>query len=95
MPPQAASGLSRAPIPSGIRGAARERMAAVRKPRGDVATESRSLFLREGREGIHNPPPPANESERAAAICRSGVRAAARNRPDLRASNSHQAMPRA
>lgn len=28
-------------------------------------------------------------------ICRSGVRAAARNRPDLRTSNSHQAMPRA
>ena len=34
---------------------------------GDVATESRSLPLRESREDIHTPPPPAKESERAAA----------------------------
>ena len=61
------SGLSRAPVPSGIRSAARERVAAVREPRGDVATESRSLPLRESREDIHTPPPPANENERAAA----------------------------
>lgn len=67
MPPQAASGLSRAPIPSGIRSAARERVDAVRKPGGDVATESRSLPLSEGRKGIHTPPLPANEDERAAA----------------------------
>lgn len=67
MPPQAASGLSRAPIPSGIRSAARERVDAVRKPGGDVATESRSLLLREGCKDIHTPPPPANEGERAAA----------------------------
>lgn len=67
MPPQAASGLSRTPIPSGIRGAARERVAAVRKPGGDVAAESRSLPLGEGCEDIHTPPPPANENERAAA----------------------------
>lgn len=67
MPPRAASGLSRAPVPSGIRDVARERVAAVREPRGDVATESHSLLLREGREDIHTPPPPANEGERAAA----------------------------
>lgn len=67
MPPQAASGLSRAPIPLGIRSAAYERVAAVREPMGDVATESRSLLLRESREDIHTPPPPAKESERAAA----------------------------
>ena len=66
MPPQAASGLSRAPIPSGIRSAARERVAAVRKPGGDVAAESRSLPLGEGCEDTHTPPP-ANEDERAAA----------------------------
>lgn len=42
MPPVAASGLSRAPAPSGIRSAARERVGAVRKPGGDVATEWRS-----------------------------------------------------
>lgn len=61
MPPQAASGLSRAPIPLGIRSAAYERVAAVREPRGDVATESRSLLFRESREDIHTPPPPATE----------------------------------
>lgn len=67
MPPQAASGLSRALIPSRIRSAAHERVTAVRKPRGDVAAESRSLLLREGCEDIHTPPPPANEKEGAAA----------------------------
>ena len=61
MPPQAASGLSRAPILLGIRSAAYERVAAVREPRGDVATESRSLLFRESREDIHTPPPPATE----------------------------------
>lgn len=40
---------------------------AARKPGGDVATESRSLPLCEGCEDIYTPPPPVNESERAAA----------------------------
>ena len=67
MPPQAASGLSLAPAPSGIRCAAHGRVTAVREPGGDVAAELRSLPLGEGREGIHTPPPPANEGERTAA----------------------------
>ena len=40
----------------------------------------------------HHPRRRAREQQ---PICRSGVRAAARNRPDLRTSNSQQAMPRA
>lgn len=63
----AASGLSRAPAPSGIRCAAHGRVTAVREPGGDVAVGSSSLPLGEGREGIHTPPPPANEKEGAAA----------------------------
>lgn len=51
----------------GIRRAAHGRVTAVREPGGDVAAESRSLPLGEGREDIHTPPPPANEKERAAA----------------------------
>ena len=67
MPPQAASGLSRAPMSSGIRSAAHGRVMAVRKPGGDAAVGSSPLPLGEGREDIHTPPPPANENERAAA----------------------------
>ena len=63
MPLQAASGLSRAPIPSGIRRATRERVASVREPGDDVAAESCSPLLGEGPEDIHAPPPPANEAE--------------------------------
>ena len=40
----------------------------------------------------HHPRTRAKEQQ---PICRSGVRAAARNRPGLRTSNSRQAMPRA
>lgn len=67
MPPQAASGLSRARGSSGIRGTLLGRVAAVREHVGDVAAVSRSLLPREGLGGIHTPPPPANENERAAA----------------------------
>jgi hypothetical protein len=67
MPPQAASGLSRAQAPSGVRSVAHGRVTAAREPGGDVAAELRSLPLGEGREDIHTPPPPANEDERAAA----------------------------
>lgn len=38
---------------------------------------------------------PRTRTKEQQPICRSGVRAAARNRPALRTSNSHQAMPRA
>ena len=65
MPPQAASGLSRARFLGDPerRSRARGRCAEA----GEVATESRSLLLREGCKDIHTPPPPANEGERAAA----------------------------
>lgn len=92
---EAASGLSRAPIPSGIRSAARERVAAARKPRGDVAAESRSLFLGDAARTSTPHHHPRTRTKEQQPICRSGVGAAARNRPDLRTSNSRQAMPRA
>lgn len=62
---------------------------------GDVATESRSLFLGDAARTSTPHHHPRTRTKEQQPICRSGVRAAARNRPGLRTPNSQQAMPRA